>query len=232
MRRCPICDQSVRFREFRGRAHAKCPKCGSLERHRLDWMYFTRRARIQAKPGEVLHVAPEPCLRTRFKSIPGIRYTSGDIRGRKAGATHRVNLHHIPFAGGRFDWVYCSHVLEHVQDDLVAMREIRRVLNPIGGIAVLQVPIVEGRMTYRNVAATTPSLRRRYHGQENHERQYGSLDYHLILSAAGFHVETVWSDSFLSKGEHNEFGIHRVRRIDVCSVNNTLGGSGHDRAAT
>ena len=47
----------------------------------------------------------------------------------------------MSFPDSSFDLVYCSHVLEHIKDDLAAISEVRRVLTP-GGIAILPVPIV------------------------------------------------------------------------------------------
>ena len=43
---------------------------------------------------------------------------------------------HLPFADGSFDRVICSEVLEHIPDDLSAMRELSRVLRPGGTMAV------------------------------------------------------------------------------------------------
>jgi ubiquinone/menaquinone biosynthesis C-methylase UbiE len=43
---------------------------------------------------------------------------------------------HLPFADGSFDRVICSEVLEHIPDDLAAMRELTRVLRPGGTMAV------------------------------------------------------------------------------------------------
>jgi ubiquinone/menaquinone biosynthesis C-methylase UbiE len=43
---------------------------------------------------------------------------------------------HLPFADGSFDRVICSEVLEHIPDDLGAMRELTRVLRPGGTMAV------------------------------------------------------------------------------------------------
>jgi ubiquinone/menaquinone biosynthesis C-methylase UbiE len=46
---------------------------------------------------------------------------------------------HLPFADGAFDRVICSEVLEHLSDDLSAMRELARVLRP-GGTMAITVP--------------------------------------------------------------------------------------------
>jgi len=43
---------------------------------------------------------------------------------------------HLPFPDGAFDRVICSEVLEHIPDDLGAMRELARVLRPGGTMAV------------------------------------------------------------------------------------------------
>jgi SAM-dependent methyltransferase len=42
----------------------------------------------------------------------------------------------LPFGRGRFDGVICSEVLEHVEDDRGAVRELARVLKPGGTLAV------------------------------------------------------------------------------------------------
>ena len=46
---------------------------------------------------------------------------------------------HLPFADASFDRVICSEVLEHIDDDLGAMRELTRVLRP-GGTMAITVP--------------------------------------------------------------------------------------------
>ncbi len=46
---------------------------------------------------------------------------------------------HLPFPDGAFDRVICSEVLEHIPDDLSAMRELARVLRP-GGTMAITVP--------------------------------------------------------------------------------------------
>ncbi len=60
---------------------------------------------------------------------------------------------------------------EHVSDDIKAMRELRKVLNP-DGWAVLQVPITTD-CTFENPSIIDPKERLRLFGQEDHIRRYG-----------------------------------------------------------
>ena len=56
------------------------------------------------------------------------------------GADHIVDLQHLPFSDNSYDFVFASHVLEHIPDDRKAISEIRRILRP-NGVAMLPVPI-------------------------------------------------------------------------------------------
>lgn len=49
------------------------------------------------------------------------------------------DAHQLPFPDATFDRVICSEVLEHIPDDLSAMRELNRVLRP-GGTMAITVP--------------------------------------------------------------------------------------------
>jgi SAM-dependent methyltransferase len=46
----------------------------------------------------------------------------------------------IPIIAGAAEAVLCSHVLEHVENPLEFLREVRRVLAP-GGICFLAIPV-------------------------------------------------------------------------------------------
>ena len=48
----------------------------------------------------------------------------------------RSPIEHLPFADDTFDAAICSEVLEHVEDDSVALREVARVVRPGGTIAI------------------------------------------------------------------------------------------------
>jgi SAM-dependent methyltransferase len=140
---CPICDYSGVFldvaRETGKRRHALCPKCRLLERHRLQWLALQQLTKeIDFAKLRVLHVAPEKFISKQLRSLCAF-YLSADLY--EPGVDRREDLTQMSFPDGSFDLVYCSHVLEHIKDDLSAIREVRRVL-AVGGIAILPVPIL------------------------------------------------------------------------------------------
>lgn len=143
---CPICAWRGPFRPL-GRAtgrrpHALCPSCGAFERHRLQALVLGKLLKDRDTRGlRALHFAPEPSLAALLRRTFG-RYESSDPA--TPGVDHRYDLRELPCADGEYDFVYASHVLEHIAEDRRAIREIRRILRP-GGIAVLPVPIVAPR---------------------------------------------------------------------------------------
>jgi SAM-dependent methyltransferase len=90
---------------------------------------------------------------------------------------------------GTYDVVIANHVLEHIDDDRKAMRELVRVLKP-GGIALLTAPINPTRQsTYEDASITDPAARAAHFNAPDHRRYYG-LDFADRLIEAGLRVET------------------------------------------
>ncbi|MEJ2217489.1 MAG: methyltransferase domain-containing protein [Gemmatimonadota bacterium] len=185
---CPCC--GGRFRKLRPfgvrrRQNAWCPKCGSLERHRLLWLFLRDRTNLFSEDVRLLHFAPEKVLQDLIAPLHNVDYTSADLDSPHAMTA--VDIVDLPWAADTFDAILCSHVLEHVPDDRRAMRELLRVLKP-GGWAILQVPVDRDRPgTYEDPAITSPEERERAFGQHDHVRVYG-LDYADRLEEAGFAV--------------------------------------------
>lgn len=181
---CPICGWRLRrLRTSTGPFPAPdsvCPSCGSLERHRVLWLYLRERGDLFAERLRVLHVAPEPGLERRLRARSNLDYLSIDLD--PAAAMAAADLEHLPFADASFDRVLCVHVLEHVDDDAAALGELHRVLAP-GGEAVVMVPLL-GATTDEDPSAS-PQERLRRFGQEDHVRLYGS-DLRDRIAVAGF----------------------------------------------
>ncbi len=190
---CPFCgwrgDEFLTFGAT-ARKNALCPKCDSLERHRLYYLYL-RKIIPQNKKFKVLHFAPETILTNLFKSYKNIEYLSADIDSRKAMI--KEDITNTSFLDNSFDIIFCSHVLEHIQDDKKAMKELHRILKP-NGFAILQVPIKDkfkGKkidQTFEDSSIIDPQEREKIFGQKDHVRVYGR-DYKNRLINSGFKVE-------------------------------------------
>jgi SAM-dependent methyltransferase len=209
---CPCCGGSFReFRAHRGRAGARCPRCGALERHRALFLWLERSTDLLSAELSVLHVAPEYELQRRLTRLPNLDYLSADLDSPLAMV--RTDLTAMEFPDESFDVVLCNHVLEHVDDDKCALREIGRVLRPAGW-AVLQVPVEHDReMTFEDPAITTPAGRLRAYGQEDHARAYGR-DFPERVRSAGLDVDVVDPSDSLSSEEIRRFGLERRGRIE------------------
>lgn len=139
---CPICGYYGRFKNIKPetgeRVNALCPRCCSLERHRLQYLAFKEVTKnLDIKKMSMLHFAPEDFLKNIFKNIFEI-YVTADLY--TADVDKKEDLAKLSIGDNAFDFIYASHVLEHIKDDISALSEIKRVLKQ-GGIAMIPVPI-------------------------------------------------------------------------------------------
>jgi SAM-dependent methyltransferase len=202
--RCSCCGR--RAHAFRHIAAARtvawnsaCPGCDSRSRHRglrmllpaLIAKHNTQRA---------LHFAPEPVLRPCFD---GITYETADLF--LEDVTHRgIDLQRLPFADRTYDMIVCNHVLEHLPDDGIAVREIARVLVD-GAIAVITVP---GDFRRGETVYFTGEL------ENGHYRDYGR-DFVDRLRTVFGHVDVVDLHDF----DRDESGLSRgIRPGDLAFV--------------
>ena len=182
-RTCPICGYQGMFI---GVGHpprwdARCPQCGSRERHRLMHLWVTQSGGDRLAGRRILHFAPEKAVLRQMRGNP--LYESADLH--QKGVTHRVDITQVPLPDASYDVVIAHHVLEHIPDDRQAMREMFRLLKP-GGVAVLSVPLNATRQqTYENAAITAPEQRHAHFSAEDHKRYYG-LDFSDRLTDVGF----------------------------------------------
>lgn len=173
------------YGRLHSRENALSPDSLSLERHRLMWIYLRNKTDFFTAPLKVLHIAPEYCFIKRFKRMPNLDYTTADLESPWADV--KMDINDMPFADNSFDVVFCNHVLEHIPDDIHAMREILRVMKP-GGWSILQVPQnYNMEKTDEDLTVTDPKERERRFLQSDHFRLYGR-DYAGRLQTAGFEV--------------------------------------------
>jgi predicted SAM-dependent methyltransferase len=174
------------------RENAECPWCGSSDRERLLYLFLKNKTGIFSEKMRLLHVAPEWRLEKLFRKCPQLEYVTSDINGKVDVLS---DLQKLPFESKSFDAIICSHVLEHIDDDRKAMRELFRVLKK-GGWAVLQVPISRIlKKTIEDPSIKTPAERLHVFGQEDHVRIYGR-DYVVRLKKTRFDVKIISAKEF------------------------------------
>jgi len=185
------------------RSNALAPGTLSLERHRLLWLYL-KDSTFFNKTSKVLHIAPEQCFIERFKKLDNLSYITTDLHSPIVDI--KADICDLPFENNSFDWVLCNHVLEHIQDDRQAMKEIYRVLKP-GGLAILQIPMDYNLdHTYEDDQITSREERAKHFGQYDHVRLYG-WDYFDRLMSIGFEVSKEQPQSILSHHEIQRYGL-------------------------
>lgn len=187
---CPVCNSKYRKflpygRNTSSRENALCPSCLSLERHRLMALYMKRKTNFYTANLKVLHVAPEYCFIDRFEQMKNLDYITADIESPLAKV--KMNIHQIPFPENTFDVAICNHVMEHVDDYILAMSELHRVLKP-GGWALIQSPQdMKYEVTYEDPTITDPKEREIHFLQNDHLRLFGR-NYGRELEKGGFKV--------------------------------------------
>jgi SAM-dependent methyltransferase len=163
---------------------ARCLQCGSRERHRLTHLWITEGGGNRLAGKRILHFAPE---KITMRQMRGNKlYETADLL--QPGVTHKVDITRVALPDASYDVVMAHHVLEHIDDDRQAMRELFRLLKPCG-IAVLSVPINTSRHdTYENAAIIDPAERVLHFSAPDHKRYYG-LDFAERLASVGFTTE-------------------------------------------
>lgn len=211
-RECPVCGTKRRkflpYGYVTSRDNALCPNCLSLERHRLLWLWLQRESDLFERRPRLLHVAPEVCLMRHLrKAYKGHEedYVTADLESPLADL--HFDIQHIPLADESFDVVFCNHIMEHVEDDLQAMREIHRVMRRGEGWGVILSPVeLEREKTFEDDSITDPEERTRIFGQYDHRRVYGR-DYADRLREAGFEVEDLDYAAILTAEERGRYAL-------------------------
>ena len=222
-KQCPLCGcQRRKFLPYgyvTSRENALCPNCLSLERHRLLWLWLLRESDIgrgaMALP-RLLHIAPEVALMRKFKKMyarEAERYVTADLESPLADM--HFDVQQIPLEDESFDAIICNHIMEHVEDDRKALKELYRIMRR-GGWGVILSPVeLERDKTFEDDTITDRAERTRIFGQYDHRRIYGR-DYAERLREAGFEVYDIDYKNELSKAEQELYALPADHLYIVC----------------
>lgn len=199
---CPICDYQGPFLRVRVRADALCPKCGAVERHRLQKLALDRlvaEETIDFANARCLQIAPDamtPVLVRYCKTV-----VTADVNPKPGSIQLDMCAMDIP--DETFDMVYASHVLEHIEHDMLAVKEASRILRP-NGIAIFPIPVT-GETTVE-YGAPQPH-------EEFHWRRCG-LDYFDRYKKYFAKVKVLYSSEFPEKYHAYVYDVNLNRALD------------------
>lgn len=210
---CPICETRLKKWIVNTNGYDLiCPRCSSIQRKRLLFLYLQKELQIEEKKLDVLDFSPSKGLSRKLSSILGKHYVASDYSGELA--SNRYDITKVPLKDASFDLILCYHVLEHVPNDAAAMGELFRLLRP-GGLLMAQVPFKDGE-TLEEDWINTPELREEHYGQNDHVRFYGRADFVTRLEKVGFNVEEcAYSQQFHEK-EIDALGLNPKEIIFLC----------------
>ncbi|GAA4073204.1 class I SAM-dependent methyltransferase [Nonomuraea sp. NPDC050663] len=126
---------------------------------------------------------------------------AGEVPEGAHGETVHGNALEMPFEDASFDKVIAAEILEHIPDDMAAMRELLRVLKP-GGTAAITVPaFLPERICW--------ALDEAYHtAPGGHVRIYTLAELQAKLKATGFEIGP----------HHHAHGLHAPYWWIKCAV--------------
>jgi len=209
-RECPICRYKGFFLSYgvQNRPEASCPKCGSLERHRLIYLMLMQDGQCIFTGKDVLHFAPEQCLEDLARQTANL-YVSADLL--RCDVDVKLNITNIGLRDNTFDIVICNQVLQDVWDDAAALKEIFRILRP-QGTAIINVTMVDGwENTFEDEQIASSPDRYKYFGYDEIVRLYGR-DFRGRTERAGF-VSQIFQPRFR---EHIRYGILFGEKVFLC----------------
>jgi len=180
-----------------------CYACGSTDRTRLLPLYYRKNLAGFFAEGKkrVLDIGG---LRGSRRFFPeNVDYVSFDLYAPHAMV--RGDLCAAPFPDASFDLWVCFHVLDLIEDDASAMRELYRLLAP-GGIGLLD--------NVMNWGGPTEEYGRARPEEAMHRRRYG-VDLLDRLRALGFEVEVVDTEEVFDAEARARYGIH-ARKFLAC----------------
>lgn len=140
---CPLCGSRWLLTLSRNELGVRCLRCGasavtqSLAAVVREQFPDLSRADVFEPSARGPLVA---WLRREARTLATSEYFEDVEPGRIDGGIRCEDLQHLSFADASFDLVTSTEVLEHVQDDAAAFREVHRVLRP-GGWTIFTVPL-------------------------------------------------------------------------------------------
>ncbi len=144
------------------------------------------------RSNSVLDIGVGESAFTQRRFAESSRYLSTDVCPHPTVGV-LCNITSLPFRSDSFDLVLCLRVIQHVPDDLAALREIHRTVHPGGSVII----VVANRRSWTFIQGRMGNPRWRRRISYVHYRTYRVQDLTERLSHAGFRLIDVTSALYL-----------------------------------
>ncbi len=184
--KCNLCNYNLSsFIELSNR-DLLCPSCGVLPRTRRLISILHERFTLNGK--KLLHFSPPRALAKRLRQTSLSAYVTTDYMG-EFNADKKLDIVNMDEQDEAYDLIICYHVLEHIEQDNLAMKELHRVLKT-GGCCLIQTPFKTGKI-FEDSSFTSEADRLKHFGQRDHVRIYSPGGLQERLQNAGFKTEAL-----------------------------------------
>jgi SAM-dependent methyltransferase len=183
-----------------------CPHCNASDRDRLYALYISKRLTEYVGANLfLLEIAPSRPLSAMLKKTGKITLRTADLM--MDGVDDLTDITGMDcYSVGSFDIFICSHVLEHVPDDLKALHELFRILKP-NGWGILMVPIIPTLDKIdEDPLVTNIGERWQRFCQDDHVRMYSKIGLIKRAEECGFIV---------SQFGQEYFGVHAFEKHGI-----------------
>jgi len=229
---CPVCAKKTDFRSFSYQfyfekfyehgfifspfqfetlnlKHYKCKTCGANDRDRLMALYLNDYLKNKkGKDLKLLDLAPGKALPVFFKNLDRVKYRSADLYRKDVDDKVDITDMNI-YDNETYDIFICSHILEHIEDDLKAMSELYRITKTNGiGLCLVPIMLSLDKSLENKEYLQTEDLRWKYFGQDDHVRMYSKNDFITRLERVGFKVEQ-YGQEFFGKDVFESLGLDK-----------------------
>jgi SAM-dependent methyltransferase len=191
-----------------------CANCGASDRERLyaTWIDQEIDKGRFSEGMRVIHFAPEVALSAKLRSLKVWDYKTADLL--MEHVDFKVDMMGMPFENESYDFFICSHVLEHVESDDQAIRELFRITKR-GGSGILMAPIITGLAhTVEDPTVQDGEGRWKLYGQNDHVRLYAHDDFVNKIRQHGFNIKELGVCHFGAEA-FRSLGLSRTSNLYV-----------------
>ena len=171
----------------------RCPSCGAVNRVRMLFEYLEENGLKNIK--DVLYMSPTtPGLNYFRTKYPSITVVTDDLFANNCDYHYDI-MDMYGFRDDQFDLVICSHVLEHVKDDIKAVQEMYRVTKKGGRVIVIVPLILHGDEFDESTELSETENWKRF-GDATHVRAYSKKSMEKRIKESGFDFDMIDMNSF------------------------------------